>query len=80
MDIKTQSTNTYIALGILAGLGVIIAFVQTWKWFLRSGKEITDISVRKKPSEITPINFSFYRPSANLFSTFSVPLALQYYW
>ncbi|UJR08252.1 hypothetical protein I4U23_012525 [Adineta vaga] len=44
MNISAQQLNTYIALGVLAGLATVIAFIQTWKWFVRSGKEIIDLA------------------------------------
>ncbi|CAF1256162.1 unnamed protein product [Adineta steineri] len=43
MDIASQTLNVYIAVGVLSGLGFIIALIRTWKWFLRSGKEIVDL-------------------------------------
>jgi hypothetical protein len=46
MDIEIQKRNVFIALGALSGLGLIIAFARTWKWFSRSGKEIIDLPVR----------------------------------
>jgi hypothetical protein len=46
MDVNTQQRNVFIALGTLSSLGVIIAFIRTWKWFTRSGKEIIDLPVR----------------------------------
>jgi hypothetical protein len=46
MDVNIQQRNVFIALGTLSSLGVIIAFIRTWKWFKRSGKEIIDLPVR----------------------------------
>ena len=45
MDIESQPRNTWIALGTLAGLGVLLGFFKTWKWFSRSGKDIVDLPV-----------------------------------
>jgi len=46
MDLETQSQNIWIALGTLSGVGIIIAFIRTWAWFSKSGKEIIDLPVR----------------------------------
>jgi hypothetical protein len=46
MDLETQSRNIWIALGTLSGVGIIIAFIRTWAWFSKSGKEIIDLPVR----------------------------------
>jgi hypothetical protein len=48
MDIDIQTRNVFIALGTLSGLGLIVAFVRTWKWYSRSGREIIDLPVRLK--------------------------------
>jgi hypothetical protein len=46
MDLESQSRNILIALGSLSGVGIIIAFIRTWAWFSKSGKEIIDLPVR----------------------------------
>jgi hypothetical protein len=46
MDIQIQKRNVWIISGSLAGVGLVIALIKTWKWFTRSGKEIIDLPVR----------------------------------
>jgi len=46
MDVEIQQRNVFISLGTLSGLGLIIAFIRTWKWFSRTGKIVIDLPVR----------------------------------
>ena len=46
MDIEGHTRTIWIVLGTLSGLGVIIAFIRTWAWFSKSGKDIIDLPVR----------------------------------
>jgi hypothetical protein len=46
MDVNIQKRNVFIALGTLSGLGILVAFIRTWKWFSRTGKIIIDLPVR----------------------------------
>ncbi|CAF0912475.1 unnamed protein product [Rotaria sordida] len=43
MDLENHTRNVWIALGTLSGLGMIVATIQTWAWFSKSGKEIIDL-------------------------------------
>ena len=42
MDLESQTRNVWIVLGTLSALGIFVALIQTWTWFLKSGKEIID--------------------------------------
>ncbi len=46
MDVETHTRNVWIILGTLSGLGMIVAFIRTWAWYSKSGKEVIDLSVR----------------------------------
>ena len=46
MDLEAYTRNVWIILGALSGAGVIVAFIRTWAWFSKSGKEVIDLSVR----------------------------------
>jgi len=46
MDVELEKRNVFITLGSLSGLGIIIAFIRTWKWFSRTGRMIIDLPVR----------------------------------
>jgi hypothetical protein len=52
MDLETHTRSIWIVLGTLSGLGIIVAFIRTWAWYSKSGKEIVDLPVR--------LDFSFY--------------------
>ncbi|CAF1048612.1 unnamed protein product [Rotaria sordida] len=43
MDVEIQHRNTLISFGALSGAGLILAFIRTWKWFSRSGRDIIDL-------------------------------------
>ncbi|CAF3900439.1 unnamed protein product [Rotaria sordida] len=43
MDLENHTRNVWIVLGTLSGLGMIVATIQTWAWFSKSGKEIIDL-------------------------------------
>ncbi|CAF5111302.1 unnamed protein product, partial [Rotaria sp. Silwood1] len=44
MDIEIQRRNALISFGALSGAGIILAFLRTWKWFSRSGRDIIDLA------------------------------------
>jgi hypothetical protein len=46
MDLETHTRNIWIGLGTLSGLGMIIAFMRTWAWYSKTGREIIDLPVR----------------------------------
>ena len=46
MDVITEQRNTWISLGVIAGLSVLLTIFRTWKWFGRSGKDVVDLAVR----------------------------------
>jgi multisubunit Na+/H+ antiporter MnhG subunit len=79
MDVNIEQRNVFIALGVLSGLGVIIAFIRTWKWFTRSGKEIIDLAVIIYHCFICVIPLYFNRQSANLFFIYLVLLVLLFF-
>jgi hypothetical protein len=45
MNLDTQINGIWIAVGVISGLGIILAFIQTTVWQTRSGKEIIDLAV-----------------------------------
>jgi hypothetical protein len=45
MDLETHTRTIWIVLGTLSGLGMIVAFIRTWAWYSKSGKEIIDLPV-----------------------------------
>jgi hypothetical protein len=45
MNLDTHIRDIWIAIGILSGLGVILAFIQTIIWQSRAEKEIVDLAV-----------------------------------
>jgi len=46
MDLETHTRNIWIGLGTLSGLGMIIAFMRTWAWYSKTGREIIDLPVK----------------------------------
>jgi len=52
MDLETHTRNIWIVLGTLSGFGMIVAFIRTWAWYSKTGREIIDLPVR--------LYFSFY--------------------
>ncbi|CAF0975869.1 unnamed protein product [Adineta ricciae] len=44
MEADTFTRNIWIAIGSLSGAGVILAFMRTWAWFSKSGREIIDLA------------------------------------
>ncbi|CAF1558239.1 unnamed protein product, partial [Didymodactylos carnosus] len=49
MDLSAHIRDIWIAVGVLSGLGLLLAFAQAWAWQSRSGKEIIDLQVRITP-------------------------------
>ena len=45
MDTKIETRYVLIAFGVLSGLSIIVAFLKTWKWFSRSGRNVIDLIV-----------------------------------
>jgi hypothetical protein len=45
MDLETHSRDIWIALGTLSGVGIILAYIRTWTWYSKSGREIVDLPV-----------------------------------
>ncbi|UJR38011.1 hypothetical protein I4U23_030693 [Adineta vaga] len=43
MNTEDFPRNIWIALGTLSGAGVILAFIRTWAWFSKSGKDVIDL-------------------------------------
>ncbi|CAF2625636.1 unnamed protein product [Rotaria sp. Silwood2] len=48
MDLESHTRNVWIVLGTLSGVGMIVAIIQTWAWFSKSGKEVIDLSTLGK--------------------------------
>ena len=46
MDLENHTRNIWIVFGTLSGVGVIVAFIRTWAWFSKSGKDVIDLPVR----------------------------------
>jgi hypothetical protein len=47
MDLDTQIRNIWIAVGVLSGLGILLAFARTTVWQSKAGKIIIDLIVNK---------------------------------
>jgi hypothetical protein len=45
MNLDTHIRDMWIAAGVLAGLGLFLAFFRAFVWQSRSGKEIIDLPV-----------------------------------
>ena len=45
MNFEIYSRNILIVLGTFCGLAVLIAFVRTWSWYSKSGKNVIDLHV-----------------------------------
>ena len=46
MNLDSHIRDIWIAVGVLCGLGIILALAQTMVWYSRAGKEIIDLGVR----------------------------------
>jgi hypothetical protein len=60
MDLENHARVIWIVLGSLSGLGIIAAFIRTWAWYSKSGKEVIDLPVKVYffYLSITPHTFS----------------------
>jgi hypothetical protein len=45
MNLNTQITGIWIAVGVLSALGILLAFAQTTIWQPRAGKDLVDLGV-----------------------------------
>ena len=45
MNLDTHIRDIWIAVGVLSGLGIILAFARTTFWQSRSGRIVTDLVV-----------------------------------
>lgn len=45
MNLDTHIHAIWIAIGVLCGLGIILAFIETIVWYSRAGKQIVDLGV-----------------------------------
>ena len=79
MDVELQKRNTLIILGTLSGLGVIIAFLRTWKWFSGTERQIVDLPVRISYDFTLKKILYCNRLSANLSFIYLVLLVLFFY-
>lgn len=50
MDLDTHIRDIWIAVGVLSGLGIILAFIQTRIWYSRAGKQVIDLAVGESSS------------------------------
>ncbi len=48
MNLDSHIQAIWIAIGVLSGVGLIFAFLETAVWQTRAGKEIIDLGVREK--------------------------------
>lgn len=46
MDVNLQMRNIHIILGVFLALSVLIALIQTWKWFSRTERIVIDLQVK----------------------------------
>ncbi len=47
MNLDTHIQNIWIAIGVLSGVGLIFALIETSVWQGRAGKQIIDLEVGK---------------------------------
>lgn len=47
MNLDTHIRDIWIAIGVLSGLGLIFAIIETSVWQTRAGKQIIDLGVRE---------------------------------
>jgi hypothetical protein len=45
MNLDAQIRGIWIAVGVLAALGILLAFAQTTAWQSRAGKDVIDLAV-----------------------------------
>lgn len=45
MNLDTHIRDIWIAIGVLSGLGIIFALIETSVWQTRAGKQIIDLGV-----------------------------------
>ena len=48
MNLDSHIAAIWIAIGVLSGVGLILAFIETVIWHSRTGKEVVDLGVREK--------------------------------
>ncbi len=48
MNLDSQIASIWIAIGVLSGLGLIFALIETSAWQTRAGKQIIDLGVGEK--------------------------------
>jgi len=47
MNLDSQIEGIWIAVGVLSGLGALLAFAQTTVWQSRAGKDLIDLVVQE---------------------------------
>lgn len=70
MNLDTQIRSIWIATGVLSGLGLVLAFIQTIFWQSRAGKEIVDLVVSKPHTHTLPFMIGLFY-FARLLASFS---------
>ena len=50
MDLNNHIRDIWIAIGVLSGLGMVLAFIQTRIWYSRAGKQVVDLAVSDSSS------------------------------
>ena len=60
MDLSNQIRDIWIAVGVLSGLGVILAFIQTRIWYSRAGKQVVDLAVSESSARLTSTDLSLF--------------------
>ncbi len=48
MNLDAHINSIWIAIGVLSGLGLLLALIETATWQTRAGKEIIDLGVGEK--------------------------------
>ena len=46
MNVELQTRNIQIILGVFLAVSVLIALIETWKWFSRTGRIMIDVQVK----------------------------------
>lgn len=75
MNLDSHIRDIWIAIGVLSGLGIIFAMIETSVWQTQAGKQIIDLGVCEYfcllSTHSSPIHPN--RPSANYYSISSMP-------
>ena len=53
MDLASQNQNLFIALGVLSGVGIIVASIRACAWFSKAGRDVVDLAVSTSTSVLS---------------------------